>query len=274
MLALSRHFRALNERYQGPEGDRFAAEELLPVVRRFLPEGGRALEIGCGYGRNLVALAALPSDVVGCDPSGEELARARERLAPLPPAARARVSLVRQEPFRLPFHDGAFDLVVLWQVLEHVYGVESKRRVIVECVRVLASGGHLLVETPNQWFPFDYHDNKFPLVHWVAPRAVREWITWKVRGKRYPPSEYLSLPACERLIRGVPGVRRTERATRFYFASGFAEAWRTLGGTQVRLKRVLFALLAPAHAVLRAFGSSADCLLPSLRVVWRVEKGA
>ena len=60
----------------------------------------------------------------------------------------------------------------------------------------------------NQWFPFDYHDNKFPLVHWIAPRAVREWITWKVRGKRYPPSEYLSLPGLERLIRESPGVTR------------------------------------------------------------------
>ncbi len=65
MQSLSRHFRELNDRYQGAEGDRFAIEELAPVAGRFLPEGGRALEIGCGYGRNLVALATLKASVVG-----------------------------------------------------------------------------------------------------------------------------------------------------------------------------------------------------------------
>jgi SAM-dependent methyltransferase len=272
VLFLSRHFRALNDRYHGADGDRFAAEELLPVARRFLPGGGRALEIGCGYGRNLKALAALPVTVVGCDVSLVELRKARERLAELPPGPRERVALVHQEPWRLPFPDGAFDLVVLWQVLEHVYGRDSKRRVIAECTRVLRSGGHLLIETPNQWFPFDYHDNKFPLVHWIAPRPVREWITWKVRGKRYPPSEYLSLGGYERLVRESPGVARATRATRLYFASGFGEAWRALGGTQVGLKRLIFASVAPLHALMRPFGGSADTFLPSLRVVWRVEK--
>ncbi len=271
MQSLSRHFRELNDRYQGAEGDRFAIEELAPVAGRFLPEGGRALEIGCGYGRNLVALATLKASVVGCDPSGSELLRARDRLIAAGHPCGA--SLVRQEHYRLPFHDGSFDLVVLWQVLEHVYGTDAKQKVISECVRVLKDGGHVLVETPNQWFPFDYHDNKFPLVHWIAPKSVREWITWKVRGKRYPPSEYLSLPGLERLIRAAPGVTRARRATTVYFAPSYGEAWRHLAGTQVALKRLLFAAAAPVHAVLRPFGGSADYVLPSLRVVVRVEKG-
>ena len=107
MWFLSRHFRELNRRYHGPEGDAFAAEELVPVARRFLPDGGRVLEVGCGYGRNLVALAALPAALVaGSDVSFAELARARaERLAPLPAERRRRVALVRQEGLRLPFRD-------------------------------------------------------------------------------------------------------------------------------------------------------------------------
>jgi SAM-dependent methyltransferase len=274
---LSRHYENLNARYHGEEGDRFAIEELAPVAARFLPEGGRALEIGCGYGRNLVALGTLPARiVVGCDPSLDELQRARSRVQPgVPPVPlRAPVGLARQEPFRLPFRDGTFDLVVLWQVLEHVFTAEAKRRVLAEAVRVLAPGGHLLVETPNQWFPFDYHDNKFPLVHWIAPTWLRREITYRVRGMRYQPSEYMSLPGYERLLRAAPGVARIERATCVYFASSYAEAWRNLGGTQTALKRVLFVLAAPIHAVLRLFGSSADLVLPSLRIVWRIEKSA
>lgn len=273
MSFLSRHLEGLNQRYHGAEGDAFAIEELAPVARRFLPPGGRVLEVGCGYGRNLVALSSLPDRIViGSDVAFGELARARtERLAPLDPGRRARVSLVRQEPLRLPFRDASVDLVVLWQVLEHL-SRSTKRHTLNECVRVLRPNGHLLVETPNQWFPFDYHDNKLPLVHWVLPAKAREWLTWKVRGVRHHPSQYLSLPACERLIRESPGVTRATRATRVYFADGFASAWRDLAGTQVAAKRVIFALAAPVHAVLSLFGSSADLILPSLRVVWRVEK--
>jgi SAM-dependent methyltransferase len=272
----SQVFRTIVERYHGPEGDEFARAELTPVAARFLPPGSRALEVGCGYGRNLVALAGVEGcSVVGSDVSLSELRRAAaERIAPLPAPRRARVALVRQEPFRLPFRDSAFDLVVLWQVVEHLFGREAKRRVLAECLRVVKPGGHLLIETPNQWFPVDYHDNLFPFVHWFLPKAARQWITWKVRGKRYPPSEYVSLPGCERLLRESPEVERLTRETRFYFGTGWRDAWGRLSGTRAGLKRAIFVALLPVHAVLSLFGSSGDLFLPSLRVVWRVDKRA
>jgi SAM-dependent methyltransferase len=269
---LRRNIAGLNARYLGPEGDALAIEELAPVARRFVSPAARVLEVGCGYGRNLVALATVPHALLaGCDVSAGELRKARARLAshgvPAPAAG-----LVQQPPDALPFRDGAFDLVVLWQVLEHVIGHEAKRALLAECVRVLASGGHLLVETPNQWFPVDYHDNKLPLVHWLLPFGAREWLTWKVRGERYHPSEYLSLPALAGLLRGLPDVARIEKRTRVYFADSYPGAWRDLGGTQTGMKRVVFALLAPVHAVLAPFGGSADLFLPSLRVVWKVTR--
>lgn len=269
-------FRTIVERYHGPEGDEFARAELTPVAARFLGRGSRALEVGCGYGRNLVALAGVEGcSVVGSDVSLSELERAAaERIGPLPRSLRARVSLVRQEPFRLPFRDSAFDLVVLWQVVEHLFGREAKRKVLAECLRVVKPGGHLLIETPNQWFPIDYHDNLFPFVHWFFPKAAREWITWKVRGQRYPPSEYVSLPGCERILREAPEIERVTRATRFYFGASWREAWGRLSGTRAGLKRAIFVALLPVHAVLSLFGSSGDLFLPSLRVVWRVDKRA
>jgi SAM-dependent methyltransferase len=275
VLFLTRHFQKLNARYHSEEGEGFAAQELVPVVARFLPvTGGSVLEVGCGYARNLMALARLAHArrVVGCDVAMDELHRARERVARAAPEERARILLVRQEPFRLPFADSRFEVVVLWQVLEHLFGVASKRRVIAECVRVLKPAGHLVVETPNQLFPFDYHDNKLPLVHWILPGKAREWLTYQVRGMRYPPSEYLTLGGCEKLLREAPGVARITKATKVYFAASFGDAWRDLGGSQTALKRVIFALAAPVHAVMSAFGSSADWILPSLRVVWQVDK--
>lgn len=275
MLVLSQVFRRLVGRYHGPEGDEFARAELTPVAERFLRPGSRVLEVGCGYGRNLVALARVDGcTVVGSDVSAAELRRAAtERVRPLPPSQRARVWLVQQENYRLPFRDSTFDMVVLWQVVEHLFGREAKRRVLEECLRVLKSGGHLLIETPNQWFPVDHHDNLFPLAHWVLPKAAREWITQKVRGQRYPPSEYVSLPGCERILRQASEVVSITRATRFYFGASWRDAWRRLGGgTRVGLKRAIFVALLPVHTLLSWFGSSGDLFLPSLRVVWRVDK--
>ena len=245
------------------------------MARRFLSPTSRVLEVGCGYGRNLVALAHLdPRLVVGTDVDRGELGRAVERRANLSPERRQRVAVAQQEPTRLPFRDDSFDFVVLWQVLEHLFGRELKQAVVSECVRVLKPGGHVLVETPNQLFPVDYHDNKLPLVHWLLPLPARQWLTHRVRGMSYHPSEYVHLHSCEDLLRRAPRVRSIRRATQVYFAESYGEAWRGLAGTQVGAKRIVFALAWPFHTIARWFGSSADLVLPSLRVVWRIDKHA
>ena len=273
MPVLGQHFKHIVDRYHGPEGDTFALKELAPVAARFLDSAGSVLEVGCGYGRNLVALSSLrPKLVIGSDVDQSELLRAAAKRASLPDSERLRLGLVKQDPRRLPFHDGTFDLVVLWQVLEHLFGAELKQIVISECVRVLKPGGHILIETPNQWFPVDYHDNKLPLAHWLLPLPAREWLTHRVRGMKYHPSEYVHLPRCERMLRAAPGVRAVRKATRVYFARSYAEAWRELAGTHVLAKRMVFALAWPAHLIAGLWGGSADYFLPSLRVVWRIDK--
>jgi SAM-dependent methyltransferase len=142
MPVLGSHFKDLVGRYHGPEGDAFALEELAPVASRFLDADSKVLEVGCGYGRNLMALASLkPRMVVGSDVDPGELQRSAAKRAALPASEYARIELVRQEPRRLPFRDGSFDMVVLWQVLEHLFGNELKQTVVSECVRVLKPGG-------------------------------------------------------------------------------------------------------------------------------------
>jgi hypothetical protein len=80
-----------------------------------------------------------------------------------------------------------------------------------------------------------------------------------VRGKRYHPSEYLSLPGCAALIRSAPGVGAARMATNVYFANSYREAWRELAGTRLPLKRrAVRAVLARARTVCARFGASAD----------------
>lgn len=275
VFSLSRHMRALDARYHGEAGDRFAIDELNPVVGRHASRSSAVLEVGCGFGRNLVALSRLElRQVVGCDVAFEELRKASRRIAGSAVAQRTAVHLVHQEGFRLPFRDSAFDVVVLWQVLEHLPGPDGKQRVIDECVRVLRSQGSILIETPNRLFPVDYHDNKLPLVHWIAPDGVRRWLTYRIRGESYMPSQYTTVFGCGRLLRNAPGAGRVRKVSRFYFAPGFGVAWRELAGTQVGLKRLIFIAVAPVHFIASLFGGSADFLLPSVRAVWRVEKDA
>ena len=109
MPVLGSHFKDLVARYHGPEGDQFALEELVPVAARFLSSDSRVLEVGCGYGRNLMALASIkPRMVVGSDVDDGELKRAADKRATLPADGFSRIDLVRQEPKRLPFRAGTF----------------------------------------------------------------------------------------------------------------------------------------------------------------------
>ena len=54
----------------------------------------------------------------------------------------------------LPFHDGSFDVVLSFEVLEHL---EKPQEAITEMSRVLRPGGHAVV-----FVPFIYHLHEFP----------------------------------------------------------------------------------------------------------------
>jgi ubiquinone/menaquinone biosynthesis C-methylase UbiE len=92
---------------------------------------GRALDLGCGTGRNL-PLFGPGARAIGLDPCHESLLKARRR-APGVPLLRARAEA-------LPFRDGAFDTVVSGLVFCSVGDVP---RGLAEVRRVLKAGGVL-----------------------------------------------------------------------------------------------------------------------------------
>ena len=114
---------------RSPPRDVYAWVESLEPARH-------ALDLGCGDGA--VSRAVPADEITRADVSAVALARAHTRL----PEART-VELEPDAP--LPFPDGAFDLVVCTETLEHVRDLQL---LLSEVRRVLEPGGRLAVTTP------------------------------------------------------------------------------------------------------------------------------
>jgi SAM-dependent methyltransferase len=100
--------------------------------------GREVLDAGCGVGYGTRLLAEHdPARLVGVDISAEALSHA--------PADSA--ELVEADLRDLPFPADSFDVVVCFEVIEHVEGHD---RVLDELRRVLRPGGTLLISSPNR----------------------------------------------------------------------------------------------------------------------------
>lgn len=106
-----------------------------------LRDGESLLDVGCGTGTLLAALAARFPRVrlAGIDADARMLGRAAGKLG-----GHSRVALLRAYAQALPFPDGAFDVVVSTLIFHHL-PTAVKRQVIREITRVLRPGGRFLL---------------------------------------------------------------------------------------------------------------------------------
>ena len=124
---------------------------------RFLEAAGAltpdvdALEIGTGTGGMLHALLARGLRVRGVEINPALIAESRKWFGELPVQPVSGVAL--------PFPDASFDLVLSFDVFEHIRDSDAHLR---EVSRVLRPGGRYLVQTPSKW-----------------PNTIFETIRWK-----------------------------------------------------------------------------------------------
>jgi 2-polyprenyl-3-methyl-5-hydroxy-6-metoxy-1,4-benzoquinol methylase len=107
----------------------------LILMQPPLPNG-RALDVGCGEGRTVEALASLGWDAEGVDFDAEAVEHAVAR------GLRVRLGTLEEQSYP----GSHFDAIGLSHVLEHV---PDPLATLKECRRLLSSRGRLVLTTPN-----------------------------------------------------------------------------------------------------------------------------
>ncbi|MEM8580120.1 MAG: bifunctional 2-polyprenyl-6-hydroxyphenol methylase/3-demethylubiquinol 3-O-methyltransferase UbiG [Pseudomonadota bacterium] len=105
--------------------------------------GAEVLDLGCAGGFMAEAIAANGGHVTGIDPAAQAIAAAKEHAASIGLDITYDVGVGEA----LPYANGAFDIVVCVDVLEHV---EDLGKVLSEVARILKPGGLFLFDTINR----------------------------------------------------------------------------------------------------------------------------
>lgn len=113
----------------------YYVQEKVKILKRIMKQldaRGRVLDVGCGPGWAVRALAGSCKEIIGVDPAKGMITGA----GPMPPNASLRVA----DGKNLPFEESAFDLVFSFCILHHL-SEEDLPKVLAEQARVLRPGG-------------------------------------------------------------------------------------------------------------------------------------
>jgi SAM-dependent methyltransferase len=254
-------------------------EHFLGPLFRYLRARGarelRVLEVGCSFGHMTEYLADQPEVVslhtFDTDRTFVEITRAKVEELGLKVVRDVQL-LDQAQTCRLPWPDGAFDLVLVVGIVEHL-PARHRRAQVDEYYRVLARGGHAaILDTPNRWFPLETHSIGLPLVQWLpAPLAWR----YARLGR---PARYGAIGFEEFTADGT-GWRNATLAECLPSsgAAGLVDATEEAGygfsffraTARSRTRRALLPAFTVAAAALRALGRPPSLALPYLNLLVR-----
>ncbi|HLC48676.1 MAG TPA: class I SAM-dependent methyltransferase [Candidatus Norongarragalinales archaeon] len=94
----------------------------ISLVKKYVPEGGRILDAGCGLGRACMLLSLAGYKMTGVDKDRRMLAIARRNVSKF--GGKARFALA--DLTLLPFKRDSFDAITHQGILEHYYAGQAK----------------------------------------------------------------------------------------------------------------------------------------------------
>ncbi len=117
--------------------------------------GRRVLEVGCGIGSIANELHHQGCEVVGTDISNNAIEYGRKKYV----GVELKVGVAEM----LEFKNASFDIVLSFDVLEHLNDVDAHLK---EVMRVLSDEGCYLLQTPNKYFNAVYETVKSKSMKW------------------------------------------------------------------------------------------------------------
>jgi len=133
---------------------RYLTLMIAKLARRYVQNGGKILDLGCGIGRTSVALAKAGYEVMGLDINEKAVNIARE-ISKNGVAGSLHFIVGDETELLSKKFNERFDGVVCSEVIEHV---EDYQSLLADCRSVLKEGGSLILTTPNdpaQWSVLD-----------------------------------------------------------------------------------------------------------------------
>ena len=186
------------------------------VGRLGLPPDPRIVDIGCGTGGNLPMLARH-GYVTGIEASTTASAKARDATG---------LAVLTAESHATGLPDGAFQLVTMFDVLEHL---DAEQPTLDEVRRLLAPGGHFLFTVPafmSLWSGHDealHHHRRYrrrPLREVVEAAGLKvDWLSY-YNATLFPPVATIRIT--RRLLGG--GSKEADVGATDGWASGLLEA--------------------------------------------------
>jgi 2-polyprenyl-3-methyl-5-hydroxy-6-metoxy-1,4-benzoquinol methylase len=260
--------------YKRTRGDHFLGP-LFAWLRAGRHEALRVLEVGCSFGHITEWLAEQPEvteiRTFDTDARFVEIVRVKREELALKSVVDVRL-LTQDETCKLPWRDGAFDVVLVLGVVEHL-PARTRRRQVDEYYRVLAPHGHIaILDTPNRWFPLETHSIGLPLVQWMPPPLAYRYAR-TCRPRKFANVSYAAFVADGTGWRNatydecLPSSGRaaiddvTER-------SGYG--WRFFRDTaRSRTRRALLPAFRVGAAALSAVGCAPSLCLPYLNLLFQ-----
>ena len=143
----------------------FNHRENRNLLKKF-PSNARLLDIGCGYGAFTALAVEMGLDAYGIDFNSSTIAVGQKIFG-----LGSRLRVGRIEDLQDFFLNGGYDLITLFEVIEHV---EDPRALIKQVSQLLKPGGTLVLSCPNEtrWMPAGRIFVDYPPHHLTRWNAV------------------------------------------------------------------------------------------------------